>query len=146
MARCEPVARACASMSPAHLGLIGWLREVLEVDHLEVDTGARALVGIPDVGHAAGHAGREVAPDRAQDHGAPAGHVLAAVVADALDHDDRARVAHAEALARQAPDEGLAGGCPVEGDIAADDVLVRVEPAPLGGYRMALPPERPLQK
>ena len=54
-----------------------------------------------------------------------AGHVLAAVVADALDDGRRARVAHAEALAREAAEERLAGGRAVQRDVAADDVAPR---------------------
>ena len=46
------------------------------------------VVRVPDVGDAARHAGGEVAAGRAEDHDAAAGHVLAAVVADAF--DDRA--------------------------------------------------------
>ena len=48
---------------------------------------------------AARHAGGEVAAGRAEDHGDATRHVLAAVVADALDDGGGARVAHAEALA-----------------------------------------------
>ena len=75
-------------------------------------------------GHAAGHAGAEVAAGRAEDDDPAAGHVLAAVVADALDHGDGPGVAHAEALAHHAPDEDLAAGGAVEDDVAGDDVLL----------------------
>ena len=68
--------------------------------------------------------GREVAAGRPEDHRAPAGHVLAAVVADALDHRGRAGVAHAEALAHDTADEHLAVGRAVEDHVARDDVLL----------------------
>ena len=42
----------------------------------------------------------------------PAGHVLAAVVADALDHGGGAGVAHAEALADDAAQEDLTAVAP----------------------------------
>ena len=76
-----------------------------QLDELAVDA---ALVEVEHAGDAAGHAGREVAAGRAEDHDAAAGHVLAAVVADALDDGDGAGVADAEALADLAAQEDLA--------------------------------------
>ena len=64
---------------------------------------------------------RPVAPSTT--HGS-AGHVLAAVIADTLDHRDRAGVAHAEALAGDAANERLAGGGAVQRDVADDDVVL----------------------
>ena len=55
---------------------------------------------------------------------APAGHVLAAVIADAFDDDRRAAVADAEALAGDAADVALAARRAVERDVADDDVLL----------------------
>jgi hypothetical protein len=57
---------------------------------------------VEHVGHAAGHARREVAAGLAEHHDGAAGHVFAAVVARAFDDADRAGVAHGEALARDA--------------------------------------------
>ena len=54
----------------------------------------------------------------------PAGHVLATVVADALDHRDGAGVAHREALADHAADERLAAGRPVQDHVPGDDLLL----------------------
>ena len=51
--------------------------------------------------------GGEVEAGRAEHHDAAAGHVLAAVVADALDDRHRARVADGEALAGEAAEERL---------------------------------------
>src|SRR5207249_9715344 len=53
--------------------------------------------------------------------------VLAAVVADALDHRGDAAVAHAEALAGLAAEEDLAARRAVQRDVAHDDVLLRRE-------------------
>src|SRR6202035_4394625 len=55
------------------------------------------------------------------------GHVLAAVVADALDDGVRTRVADGEALADDAPEKGAAGGCAVEDRVARDHVLLGAE-------------------
>ena len=84
----------------------------------------KAAFGVVDVGDAAGHAGREVAPGRAEDDGAAAGHVFEGVVADALDDGDGAGVADAEAFGGDASEEGLAGGGAVEGDVAEEDVVL----------------------
>ena len=53
-------------------------------------------------------------PVGAEDDDPAAGHVLAAVVADALDDGGRAGVADAEALADHAAEEHLAAGGAVE--------------------------------
>ena len=84
---------------------------------------AKRLVGIVDVGHAARHAGRKVAPGLAQHDDHAAGHVFAAMVAAAFDDRDSARVAHGEALARDAFEIGLARNGAVEDRVADDDVL-----------------------
>ena len=66
-------------------------------------------------------------PGRPEHDDAAAGHVLAAVIADAFDDRRRAAVAHGEALARDAAEERLAAGRAVERDVADDDVLLRRE-------------------
>ena len=78
---------------------------------------------VPDIGHAAAHAGGEVVADGAEQDGDAAGHVLAAVVAAALDHGDRTGVADGEALAGAAGGEELAGGGAVEAGVADDGVV-----------------------
>src|SRR5690606_13929983 len=102
-------------------------RERLEVDALRIHAAREAAVEIEHVGEAAAHAGREVPPGRTEHHHAPARHVLAAVVTDALDHRLRTAVAHAEALARQALEVGLAGGGAVQRHVARDHVLGGIE-------------------
>ena len=96
---------------------------------------SRAAVQVEDVGDAAGHAGREVAAGRAEHHHPPAGHVLAAVVADALDDGGGTGVADAEPLADDAAQEHLAGGRAVQDHVAGDDLLLGRRTAPSGGGR-----------
>jgi hypothetical protein len=99
---------------------------------------------VVDIGHAARHAGGEVAPGLAQhDHGA-AGHVFAAVVARAFDHRGGARQAHREALAGHAAEEGLAAGGAVQRGVADDDVLVASPRKSMLGRTTMRPPDRPL--
>ena len=86
-----------------------------------------ALVEVEHVGHATAHAGREVAAGRAEHDDAAAGHVLAAVVTDALDDRGRAGVADAEALAGLAAQEDLPGGGAVRDRVAGDDLLGGLE-------------------
>src|SRR5439155_7539357 len=100
------------------------LVERLEGDHALVAALLEAAVLVENVGDAARHPGREI-PPRAPEHQDEAlSHVLAAVVADALDHGGDAGVSHAEALARLAAQEDLAAGRAVERDVADDDVVL----------------------
>ena len=111
--------RRCRSRHVPHdqrlhqIDLVG-IDERLEIDHLAIAALPELAVGVEHVGHAAAHARGEVAPGRAEHDDAPAGHVLAAVVAHALDHHVGAAVAHAEALAGHAADERLAARRAVE--------------------------------
>src|SRR5690606_7156012 len=97
-----------------------------EVDLSRVAAVAERAVLVVDVGDAARHAGREVAPGAAEHRDDAAGHVFAAMVAGAFDHGDRARIADCEALARDAVEVGFAGDGAVEHVVAHDDVLGRV--------------------
>jgi hypothetical protein len=101
-------------------------------------------VEVEHVGDATGHAGREVAPGGPEDHDGAAGHVLAAVVADALDDGGRAGVAHAEALADRPAQEDLTRGGAVADDVAGDDVVLGDERRAAVGRTTTRPPERPL--
>ena len=75
----------------------------------------------------------------------PAGHVLAAVVADALDDRVGAGVAHREALARQPAEERAARRRAVERRVARDHVLVGARPrASVSGRTAITPPDSPL--
>ena len=134
-----------------HLVRIGEREELdhlLVADPLEAAAGRAALAAlVQNVGHAAGHARGEVAAGLADDDDTAAGHVLAAVVADALHDGVDAGVADAEALAGDAADVGLAGRGAVEGHVAGDDVLLGHERGvSVGGNRTILPPDRPLPR
>ena len=56
----------------------------LDLDHLEVAHRLEGVVSVEHPGDAAAHAGGEVAASLSEDDGAPPGHVLAAVVANAF--------------------------------------------------------------
>ena len=116
---------SCSSIASASVDRV-------EADEPHVAARLEAAVAVEHVGDAAAHAGREVAPRRAEDHHAAAGHVLAAVVADALDDGARARVADREALAREAAEERPARGRAVEHGVADDDVLLGHERGVVG--------------
>src|SRR5262249_54417935 len=68
----------------------------------EIAAGGEGAVVVQHVGAAAAHARREVASRAAEHHHDALGHVLAAVVSDALHHGGDAAVAHAESLPRLA--------------------------------------------
>ena len=88
--------------------------------------------------------GAEVAAGRPEHDHATTGHVLAAVVADALDHRERTGVADAEALADDAAQEDLAARRAVADDVAGDDVLLGDERGATVGMHDHRPPLRPL--
>src|SRR5581483_5150048 len=101
--------------------LSGVLRgQLLDVDQLQIATALEPAVLVVDVGDPAAHPGGEVATGRAEHHDAPAGHVLAAVIAEPFDHRGRPRVAHREPLTRQAAKEGPARGGAVQHRVADD--------------------------
>lgn len=81
-----------------------------EADRLFVHPLVEVPVLIQHIGDAAGHAGCKVLAGLAQHDDGAAGHVLAAMVADALHNGRCAGVADAEALTGHAGDEGLAAG------------------------------------
>src|SRR5262245_24733711 len=89
------------------------------------------MVEIHYVGHAAGHAGGEVPPGRAEHRHASTGHVFAPVVADAFDNRDRAGVSDTEPLAHSAAEQQLTRRRSIKDGVAGVDVL-------LGGERRVL--------
>src|SRR5215471_222740 len=97
--------------------------EQLELDELRIAAPWKCRLRIVDVRDAAAHAGREIASGFSQDDDASACHVLAAVIADALDDGYCAAVANCEPLARDSPDVGFAARRAVQRDVADDDVL-----------------------
>ena len=110
----------------AQLDRVG-LGELFEADHAHVAARLEGALLVEDVRDAAAHAGGEVAAGGPEDDDAPAGHVLAAVVADALHDGGRAGVADGEALAREPAEERLARGRAVEDGVADDDVVLGAE-------------------
>ena len=68
----------------------------------------------------------------AQNHHRAAGHVLAAVVANALHNGGGTAVAHGEALTGHAGNERLTAGSTVQGHVAGDNVLFRLKGDALG--------------
>ena len=74
----------------------------LDIHHRHVAAAAETAVFIEHIGDAARHPGGEVAAGVAEHNHDAAGHVLAAMVARALDHRDRPGVANGEALAGDA--------------------------------------------
>ena len=81
-------------------------------------------MGVVDEGDPTRHPGGEVPAGGAEHHDPSAGHVLAAVVAHALDDRGGAGVAHAEALPDHAAQVRLATGGAVQGHVARDHVLL----------------------
>src|SRR4051812_45701421 len=100
----RPGALAVLLDERTHVGEV-LVARVLEVDDLLVAAARELVVGVEHEGDAAAHARGEVAARRPEHDHAAAGHVLAAVVADALDDRADARVAYGEALARQPAEE-----------------------------------------
>ena len=99
----------------------------LQGDHFGVVAGGELLVLVEDVGDALGHTRAEVAARLSEHDDEARRHVLAAVVAGALDHRRRAAVPHREALTGAARREETPAGRAVEHGVADDDVLVRRE-------------------
>ena len=104
------------------LGLLG-IVERTQPNHFQIAIGFQLALLIQHIGNAARHAGREVASRGTQDDHPATRHVLASVIAHPLHHRVRAAVAHAETLAHQAANVGLAAGGAIERDIAGDHVL-----------------------
>src|SRR3972149_3550048 len=120
----EPVYVTWRSMRPPTSCTSAGCSRGSEVDHLPVAAPGEVAVEVEDVGDAARHARGEVAPGPTDDHDAAAGHVLAPVVAHALDDRGDAAVAYAEALPGDAAEGGLAARRAVERDVTDDDVLL----------------------
>ena len=66
--------------------LLGLRQQRLEIDHRRIAALGKFALEVEHVGDAARHAGREVSSCGSQNDDRAAGHVFAAVVADALDH------------------------------------------------------------
>src|SRR4051812_45413073 len=80
---------------------------------------------VPHVSDPATHAGSEVAAGRPEDHHSAAGHVLAAVVADALDYGASTAIAHRESFGGASPEECVAARGAVKSHVSNNDVIFR---------------------
>src|ERR1035437_2222947 len=107
---------------PDDLDFVGVLQG-FAADHFLVAMRREIAGFIQHISHAAGHAGGKVAPGPAQNNHAPAGHVFATMIADALDDRIHAAVPHAEPFARHAAHERLAARGSIECHVADDDVF-----------------------
>ncbi len=94
-------------------------------DDVLVGAAPELLLLVDDEGEAVGHAGAEVAAGRTEHDDGAAGHVLAAVIADAFDDRRGAAVADREALAGLAGHEERAAGRAVEDRVAGDHLRRR---------------------
>ena len=106
---------------PHDLPIVGVER--VEIDHAGIEAALEVAPRIKHVRDAAAHARREVAPGLAEHDHAPAGHVLAPVIADPLDDRVRAAVPHGKSLAGDAAQIRLAARRAVQRHVANDDVL-----------------------
>ena len=104
-----------------------FVRERFQMDQLLI---AQAFIEVEHISDAAGHTGCEVFARLAEDDDLAAGHVFAAVVADAFDDDGRTAVSDAEAFPCLAGDEGFPACRAEEGDVSDDDIVFRAE----GGF------------
>src|SRR5579859_4347664 len=77
------------------------------------------------VGDSASHAGGKVSSGASEYDHQPVRHVLAAVVAHALNHGGSARVADCKALARHTTEVSFAAGSAIETDVADQNIFFR---------------------
>ena len=107
------------------------LCQFLQDGHILVHAAVKAVVQVEDIGDAPAHACGEVFARCAENDRTAAGHVFEAMVPAALRHQGGAGIADAEALSRYAVEIGFAGRGPEEGDVAHDDITVRLKGAVL---------------
>ena len=88
-------------------------------------------MGVVHVSKTSGHPGGKIAPRRAEHDHPASGHVLATVVAHALDDGQGARISYAKAFSDDPSYENLAAGSAVTDDVAGDYVGFGDE---AGGY------------
>src|SRR3974390_2600068 len=117
----EPVALEVAGLmaAPFHDAVLA--RHWLKLHHGEIAASVEVAVLVKHIGDAAGHAGGEVPPRRADHHHDAARHIFAAMVARAFYHRGGAGIAHGKALAANAPEVALTGDRAIEHGIADDD-------------------------
>ena len=97
---------------------------LLHSDQLGIKLLRKLAALVEHIGDAVRHAGSEVAACLPQDDDDALSHVLAAVIANALDYRFGAAVTYCEALARPAGGEKHAAGRAIEDRVADDSVVV----------------------
>src|SRR2546425_6404864 len=103
------------------------LLERFEIHELEIAAPSESTVAVQDERHPAAHARRKVPARLAKHDDAPARHVLAAVIANPLDHRKGTAVANGETLSGHPADVGFAARRAIQRHVADDDVLLRQE-------------------
>src|SRR5262245_42718278 len=98
---------------------------ILRRDRTQIDHGEIAALGevarfIENIGNAARHAGGKIASGIADHQYAAAGHVFAAMIADALDDSNCSGIAHRKALAGNAAEITFAADSAVKHRITDD--------------------------
>ena len=110
----------------------------VDFDHIHIAEVVEVVVLVPNVSYTTRHTGSEVASRFAQYYYATARHILAAVVACALDNGCCARVAHSEAFANLTVYVEFAACCAIQSGVAGYDVVLGCEVASNGReYRNA---------
>ena len=94
-----------------------------EVDGVLVAPSGEVSVDVENVSDSAGHSGREVSSGRTENDDSSAGHVFAAVIADAFDDGRRSGVSDAKSFGDESADESEAGSRAVQNDVSGDDVF-----------------------
>src|ERR1700676_3258879 len=107
-----------------NLGILGF-ENWLEVDRVQV----AALLGkisalVENVSHPATHASGKISPAGPEHQDQAPGHVFATVVADALDHRGRSRVANCKPLTSDSVEKRFAAGGTVEGNVADQNIFL----------------------
>ena len=104
-------------------------RDPFDIDHRRVAALFEIADFIQHIGDAARHAGGEIAADLAQHDDAAAGHVFAAMIADAFDDGGNAGIAHGEAFTGDATEITFAGNGAVQHGVADNDIVFGDEAA-----------------
>ena len=102
--------------------------EAFQYNHFQVAVFFEVAGGIPDVGDASAHPGREIASGGTQNDHPASGHVLAAVISHSFDHSSGSGVAHTESLGSPATEVGLSARGTVKDHVSYDDILLGQEP------------------
>ena len=109
---------------------VGGLFDEAQFHHFHIAEIVEVAVPVPYVGHTAGHACGKVASRLSEYYHAPAGHILAAVVAYTLHYGCGTGVADGKALACTAVDVNFTACGAIKQGVACNRVFLRLEVAP----------------